>query len=384
MSLYASERHTVVTGGHWSADVAAAAVQSFVTDALRDHHKDSHWPIHPMDRSPERSTTLKTIYYGAAGMIWTLNELEAPVDDAVSALPHLAELARQEADALYPHGAASFLMGSAGFDLLSLKLGKAVASMQDSLAAALSAPPTGVVWGAAGGLLAAHFAAEQTADPDFRQLATEGTTRLLDAREPSGLWTTDLNGHRDHMVSALHGYTGNIGALLRVAPNPEVRDAAETILTTYAVTGSEGVNWPLAAGATTRGANLPLLLQYCNGAPGMLVCLARHTSDGFLRECLLPAGELIWRAGPPVKLPSLCHGAAGSGYALLALFDATGDEVWLERARAFAMHAIAANERFIQQHGQRKYSLWTGDAGLALFLRSCIDANAAFPTLDYF
>ena len=101
-----------------------------------------------------------------------------------------------------------------------------------------------------------------------------------------------------------------------------------------------------------------MLLQFCNGATGF----SGQLGEAFEREYLLPAGEIVWHAGPRIKLPSLCQGAAGSGYALLALFEATGDQVWLDRARAFAMHAIAANQRFIEEHGQSGVS----DAGLLL------------------
>jgi hypothetical protein len=48
------------------------------------------------------------------------------------------------------------------------------------------------------------------------------------------------------------------------------------------------------------------------------------------------------------------------------------------------MHAIAQSDAAHARHGQRKFSLWTGDLGLALFLDSCIRADAAFPTLDDF
>jgi hypothetical protein len=48
------------------------------------------------------------------------------------------------------------------------------------------------------------------------------------------------------------------------------------------------------------------------------------------------------------------------------------------------MHAIAQSERDLQNFGRRRYSLWTGDLGLAAFLWSCIQATDAFPTADVF
>jgi hypothetical protein len=47
----------------------------------------------------------------------------------------------------------------------------------------------------------------------------------------------------------------------------------------------------------------------------------------------------------------------------------------LDRARRFAMHALG-------QVGDPWHSLFTGDLGVALCLRSCLDADARFPLLD--
>jgi hypothetical protein len=80
----------------------------------------------------------------------------------------------------------------------------------------------------------------------------------------------------------------------------------------------------------------------------------------------------------------LCHGAAGSGYAFLKLYARTRDDKWLYRARRFAMHAIGQADRWLEKYGQCKYSLWTGDLGLAIYLRDCIDGNGKFPTIDVF
>ena len=84
------------------------------------------------------------------------------------------------------------------------------------------------------------------------------------------------------------------------------------------------------------------------------------------------------------KGANLCHGTAGNGYAFLKLFERTGDELWLERARAFAMHAVAQVEQGLAVHGRGRHTLWTGDPGTALYLESCLSATAAFPTIDRF
>jgi len=75
---------------------------------------------------------------------------------------------------------------------------------------------------------------------------------------------------------------------------------------------------------------------------------------------------------------AICHGTAGNGYALLKTFERTGDERWLDRARRFATHALEQVER----RGRGRYSLWTGDVGVALYAADCLEARAAYPILD--
>ena len=98
------------------------------------------------------------------------------------------------------------------------------------------------------------------------------------------------------------------------------------------------------------------------------------------RSCCSPARELIWDAGPPSreKGAGLCHGTAGNGYAFLKTFERTGDEQWLGRARAFAMHALGAG----RAAAEPRYSLFTGGIGAALYTADCLDARARFPIVD--
>jgi hypothetical protein len=105
-----------------------------------------------------------------------------------------------------------------------------------------------------------------------------------------------------------------------------------------------------------------------------LTGIAPH-DDAFTR-LLVAGGELTWEAGPLRKGPTLCHGTAGNRLAFLALLDRTGDERWLERARRFGMHAVDQVEQARIRYGRGRHSLWTGDAGVALYLRSCIDPTS--------
>ena len=78
------------------------------------------------------------------------------------------------------------------------------------------------------------------------------------------------------------------------------------------------------------------------------------------------------------------NGTAGNGYAFLKLHRRTADPKWLQRARAFGMHAIDQTEHHAIKYGQRRYSLWTGDFGLAIYLWDCIHGQPKFPTMDVF
>jgi hypothetical protein len=93
-------------------------------------------------------------------------------------------------------------------------------------------------------------------------------------------------------------------------------------------------------------------------------------------------GEMTWQAGPLRASSSLCHGTAGNGFAFLRLFERTGDEAWLARARAFAMHAIGQVEEARSTLGRGRYTLFTGDAGVAVYLAACLSGDARFPFLD--
>ncbi len=206
------------------------------------------------------------------------------------------------------------------------------------------------------------------------------------------LWNSSLYGVTEIRIGAIHGFAANAFAMLRGRHLLEPSLADETLRRIYeavhATAQIEGphANWPNNVGPTSRPAALPMVVQHCNGAPGIINCLAEFPNDArwSIDGLLLQAGELVWDAGPSVKMPSLCHGAAGTGYALLKLYARTGHDKWLHRARKFAMHSIDQCDRALTKYGQRKFSLWTGDLGLAIYLWDCVRVIAEFPTLDVF
>ena len=153
-----------------------------------------------------------------------------------------------------------------------------------------------------------------------------------------------------------------------------------SILDETAVVEDGLANWPPVPRDELASLNGEIRVQWCHGAPGILCGAASYLDE----ELVLAGAELTWRAGAhrDTKGAGICHGTAGNGYALLKAFERTGDERWLERARRFAVHALAQVRRQRVARGRGRYSLFTGDPGVALYLASCLDADAAFPVLD--
>jgi hypothetical protein len=411
MPLFEGERHERLTEREWNEDRALEAIDRIVTDAHRSFTAKGLWPVHPIDRSPERPPdSIKYLYHGAAGVIWALNYLNEIGAVAVKRdyLPTVRQLIPRIRDdiAKYPEvrkymGAelGSYMLGAAGILLLQWKLAPSedVAEQLYGHLEGCVGDARGVAWGGAGAMLAALFMCERREDARWKELFLRSFGPLYAQWKYSDearchLWTSTLYGVTEMRLGAIHGFAANAFVMIRGRhllsadiANEMLRRTHEAAHATVSIEGQHA-NWPNNFGATTRLSPLPLVVQHCNGAPGIINSLAEFPKDARwpIDALLLQAGELVWEAGPPVKMPILCHGAPGSGYAFLKLYARTGDRRWLDRARRFAMHAIEQSDRVVRIYGQRKFSLWTGDLGLAIYLWDCMKATAKFPTLDAF
>ena len=204
------------------------------------------------------------------------------------------------------------------------------------------------------------------------------------------LWNEELYGSRRLVLGAVHGFFGQVLPFLQRIDSlsddlsSKVLERTRNVLCQTALREPGLANWPVMLGEP--GEDRDPLLHYCHGAPGVVIsaCDFPATADTEVDQLLVDGGELIWKAGPLVKGSNLCHGTAGNGYAFLKLFERTGDEQWLDRARQFAMHGIGQYQRTHRETGQGRFSLWTGDAGLAVYLQSCLNADARLPTIDMF
>jgi hypothetical protein len=251
-------------------------------------------------------------------------------------------------------------------------------------------PVRELMWGMPGSMVAAIHMAAMTRETRWRSLfETQAALLLADLQDtPQGmLWTQDLYGERDRWLGPVHGFAGNMIPLLggwnwlTPAQQTQVAEFVPATLAANAWRSEAGTTW----GARSKRAAPPRMCQHCHGAPGMVTTFADAPfATPELDALLLDAGRFSWAAGPLTKGSNLCHGTGGNGYAFLKLFRRTGDPIWLDRARQFAMTAIVQYRGAQLVAGRGRYSLWTGDVGLAIYLWDCITAEPRFPTIDVF
>jgi hypothetical protein len=379
--LYGPAQFEPLTDAPWDEGRVRDAIAAIVADADAAFDPGGLWPAHEWDAG-DAPLPLKNLYVGASGMIWALDALrrgghaETSLDLPAAALRTL-ELFRAEPDIepgeTHYHPAALFL-GEAGPLLVACKV-VADAARADDLHALLSTsvanPTDDIMWGVPGTLLALLALHEWTGESRWAQAARASAAVLRDRRGEDGLWRQD-DDYRG--LGTLHGAAGNTLALLRLEPDEALARETAAVLARHAVREGGLANWPGAPGRE------PSRLQWCTGAPGILAGAWNYLDE----ELLLAGAELIWQAGAhgDQKGHGLCHGTSGNGFGLLKAFARTGDERWVERARRFAVHALAQAERIARANGRRRYSLFTGDVGTALFAAACLDAEPRYPIID--
>jgi Lanthionine synthetase C-like protein len=381
--LYRPEAFERLTDEPWDEGRVRAAIQRIVDDADDSYDPDGLWPAHEWDvwQTP---LPLKSLYVGAGGVVWALDALrrrghaETKLDLASTAA-HVLELWRAKPDlmegmVLPSTPASSLLCGESGLLLVAWRLAPS-GDLADALLARVRENVDNefeeLMWGSPGTLLAARAMDEWTGEERWAEAWRESAEALL-ARRENGLWTQRLYGNENRLLGPVHGLVGNVHALL---PEHDLRRETATILARQAVSEDGLANWPAVVDGKLETADGAIRVQWCHGAPGIVATAADYLDE----ELVLAGAELTWRAGAhgAEKGAGICHGTAGNGYSLLKAFARTGDERWLERARRFAVHALLQSE----QAGSR-YSLFTGDPGVALFASSCLDAEAGFPILD--
>ena len=400
--LHDPARHEALAPIAWDEARVRATIARIVDETVHAFSPDTLWPAHPRDLAPadDPDAPATCLYYGAAGVAWAIDYLNAVGAAAgPSMAPHLDTLrARNRAwlAALPGDNAGSYLMGD--LPIAMMTWGHApTPERADAIAALIEAnidhPARELMWGSPGSLLAAALMQRRTGGDRWALLFRRTATRLREQLEWSErhachFWSQDLYGRRFRFLDAVHGFVATASALIQgrhLLAAADWADWQRCIERTVARTAlrEEGrASWPVEI-EEAPDTQQKRLMQFCHGAPGFVICLARLPGNA-LDELLAEAGEATWAAGPLAKGSNLCHGTAGNAYAFLVLHARTGDARWRDRARAFAMHAIGQFEAEAADVGRLRHSLWTGDIGLAIFLWDCLRGKAEFPTLDVF
>ncbi len=401
--LFELNRHEPLVRTAWDGPRVREVIQSIVGDAERARGSNDNWPLHPLDdEGDEPRSGFKALYLGSAGVLWALSYLqrEGAVDltlDPTIAIERVTAAYRADPDtgSVVP----SYFLGEVGVLLATwlLTQSRAVADLiYVSVKANIPNTTNEALWAAPGTMLAAWHLWEATGEQRWRDLFLENVEQLwqtwiLDPTAQCYLWTQDLYGKTVQYLGAGHGFAGNAFALLKGANllDAERRDelydrCVATLRATRVVDADGAVNWPPGT-YQPRPGGPSMLMQWCHGAPGVVTSMADfpRQRSAEMESMLLGAGEAIWKAGPLTKGYGLCHGTAGNGYAFLKLYERTGDPIWLERARSFAMHSIEQRQQLRERYGQGRHTLWTGDAGLAVYVWHCIKGFTGLPTLDF-
>jgi lantibiotic modifying enzyme len=341
---------------------------------------DDGWPPHPDDEEDGR---VRSVYMGGAGVIEALHELQGR---------GLVELSRDYASYLqqdyipdWPEEdhPRSLSFGETGIRLVLQRIAPSRANgdrLAELIAANAQDEHRELMWGSAGTMLAAAELHRSAGDTRWRELWEESAAWLDGECDPeTGLWTQEIRGKEARYFGPAHGFAGCMLALASFGTSAELHERAAEVVRRFAVEEDGLANWPPIVGELPASDGR-IRVQWCHGAPGMITSLAGFAPNDDEHDRLLRAGgELTWRAGPLAGQPGLCHGTAGNGYAFLALLERTGDELWLERARAFATHAVAQVSQAREAHGRGHFMLWTGDPGVALYLADCLAGRGAPP-----
>ena len=401
-TFFGVRRHYEPPSVRWNKASVKKSIKTIGSDVIAMAESGEKWPKHKWDQGGQIKSDF---YFGKGGSLWAVdylkrrNAIKNKFDISAHLEPLIAENRKLRHKQAHPEN-ASYLFGEMPLLLMKYRCNPDP-ELADEIAAAIQEndkqPVRELMWGLAGSMLVALFMYEWTQELRWEKLYRKQAKKMLaDWQKVPGagyLWNIDLYGGKNFLLGAVHGFSGNAFALIsgfHLLSDTEVKRITKRVMEVVVNTADQDerhANWWPRLNSDKTKKNAHPLLHFCHGAPGMIIPLAQLPSgvnDEF-DELLLKGGELIWDAGLLEKGPNLCHGTSGNGYAFLKLYERTGDELWLKRARSYAMQAIKQIEEVQEMTKQtRRYPLWTGDPGVAIYLMDCLENTCSFPTLDVF
>jgi lantibiotic modifying enzyme len=400
--LFDPARHEPLTTTLWHKDAVQTEIAAIIADIEQSLLPAACWPTHPLDaESYPRPGPKWSAYAGAAGTIHALQILRRygyNTRDLSGSIETVYQSFLLQPDVSVEPGLQIGELGILMPAMLAQTEDQQLAQrVMRCMEATIALPLYEITSGQTGMMHAALALFRKTADRRWSDIYVKGAKSLMDnwqqdADTGEWLWKSQVFGPKRHYYGACHGVAGNANILLQGAdllPESYVELVMKRTIATLNISAKQDAglaNWPLC----TKPNIDKLLVQWCHGAAGIVTAMARtpkidSEESKQLDQLLAKTGELVWQAGPLVKGSNICHGTAGNGYAFLYLYQRWGNPVWLDRARKFAMHAIEQCQTDRLRYQQGRYTLWTGDAGLAIFLYHCLHPETvAIPGLDLF
>ncbi|KAF5749778.1 GCR2-like 1 [Tripterygium wilfordii] len=177
--------------------------------------------------------------------------------------------------------------------------------------------------------------------------------------------------HGTRYFGAANGLAGILHVLLHFPlSEQDMEDVKGTLRYMMSKRFPHSGNYP-----SSEGNARDKLVQWSHGATGMAITLCKASQvfpyDREFRDAAIEAGEVVWKSGL-VKKIGLADGMAGNAYAFLSLYRLTGDNIYKDRASAFASFLCHnARQLVTMTHGrgdEHAYSLSQGLSGTACLL----------------
>lgn len=400
--LFDTDRHESLTSVLWNPSLVQEEITSIIDDIEQSFLPNASWPTHPLDAESYPTIGPKwSAYAGAAGTIHALQILKNygyKVTDLSYLLSTVHSSFLKTPDVSVEPGLQIGEIGILMPRIIAEPDNKEVReNLLTCMEETIKLPLYEITSGQSGMMHAAIALYRKTGEVCWKDMFIKGAKSLMDnwkqdTETGEWLWQSQIFGPKRHYYGACHGIAGNANILLQGAdllPNNCTEMIINRTISTLNIAVKKETafaNWALC----TKPNIDKLLVQWCHGAAGIVTAMGRtpisdSSNSKLLDELLKKTGELVWQAGPLAKGSNICHGTSGNGYAFLYLYRRYGNSVWLDRARQFAVHAIEQCQKDRLRYGQGRYTLWTGDAGLAIYLRHCLNPDqAAIPGLDLF
>jgi len=235
--------------------------------------------------------------------------------------------------------------------------------------------------GLSGTLLGCTLLLDATPEDKYRQNAgvrAVGDRMMQELCDRLDAYSVVQNCRELQYLGIAHGWAGVLYAILlwceasgKAIPESVGPRLAE--LAACGVQSGQRQRWPIRLSSRGLAASENSMSGWCNGSAGyvFLWTMVHRTlnTSGFLKLAEM-AAEDVWQDDQ--EFDSLCCGLAGSAYALLNVFRATGDQHWLDRAENLTDRAISST-----RNSQLPDSLYKGSLGVGLLAAEIEDPTFA-------